>query len=523
MANSLEIIRLHERGSTQREIALIEHCSLSTVSKTLKAARMRQFGYAELTEMDSETIRQLLFDPQERISSYYQPDFSSVDEQLRTTGVNLSLLWDEYMRVCEAGGLRGYQYSQWCNLYRQWKRSHGKGIKATMRIKHTPGRLLEVDWCGDRASYIEASSGMIIEPYVFVACLPYSQRIFAEAFDTLAQDSWTEAHIHAFSYMKGVSELITPDNCKTGVVKADYYDPVINKDYAELAAHYGACVLPARPYRPKDKSSTENSVKFVETWVIAYLRHERFFSLAELNAAIRERIDEINAQNFQRLDYSRNDIFEAEERSKLLPLPDKAFERSEWRKSKVGMDYCIQIERQRYSVPYRLIGHHLDVRMTKSTVEIFKEGKRICSHARLYGRFNQCSVTKEHMPDEHKLYSEEWNPERFKKWAASVGPQCLLVIEAILTSKPHSALSYRSCMGVLSFARSKGNTFLEEVCKRACALSKNPSYGQIKRLAKNAEEKEQSKQMAIEDTDVSIGSAGMVRGADYYRLDKNDN
>jgi transposase len=438
---------------------------------------------------------------------------------MKISGVNLSLLWDEYVRVCEAAHLKSYQYSQYCNLYHQWKKGHGKGIRATMRIKHVAGRLLEVDWAADRSEYIDFSSGEIHNPYVFVACLPYSQRIYAEAFDTLAQDSWTTAHINTFAFMEGVTELITPDNCKTGVVKADYYDPVVNKDYAELATHYGTAILPARPRKPKDKPSTENSVKFVETWVIAYLRREHFFSLGELNGAIKERVERLNSKNFQRLDYSRNDIFKTEERTLLLPLPEKPFERSEWRKSKVGMDYCIQVERQRYSVPCRFIGNEVDVRMTRSIVEIFKDGERISSHPRLYGSFNQCSVIEEHMPEKHKLYSEEWNPERFKKWAASVGPSCLSVIEAILASKPHPALTYRSCMGVLSFARSKGNTFLEDICKRACATAQNPSYGQIKRLVTCAEEKEQGKVGQAEIAGLSIGGAGMVRGADYYRLD----
>jgi transposase len=519
MANYKEIIRLHESGSSQRDIAAIEHCSLRAVSETLKVAKSRQVGYAQLTDMDDVTIRQLLFDPPERINLYYQPDFAKIAEELKISGVNLSLLWDEYVRKCQAADLKAYQYSQFANLYSQWRREHGKNIAATKRVKHVAGRLLEVDWAGDRSAYIDIGSGEIIEPYVFVACLPYSQRIYSEAFDDMKQESWNTAHIHTFAYNKGVSELITPDNCKTGVNKPDYYDPVINKDYSELANHYGVSILPARPRSPKDKSSTENSVKFVETWVIAYLREQKFFSLAELNAAIFKRVDAINTQNFKGLDYSRNDVFMTEELPCLSPLPDKDYEKSQWRVSKVGMDYCIQIERQRYSVPYRLVGQHVDVRFTDSTIEIFKNGERICSHLRLRGRFNQCSVKEEHMPEEHKLYAEEWNPERFKKWAASIGPSCLVVIESILVSKPHPALTYRSCMGVLSYARSKGNTFLEEICKRACDTSRKPNYGQIKMLAKNAEKKAAAAKPIQVDEYQSIGDTGMVRGSDYYRLD----
>jgi transposase len=335
----------------------------------------------------------------------------------------------------------------------------------------------------------------------------------------MAQDSWNAAHVHTFDYNGGVTELITPDNLKTGVTKPDLYDPEINKSYAELALHYSTAILPARPARPTDKPSTENSVKFIETWVIAYLRDMKFFSLAELNAAIFKRVDEINSQSLKRSDLSRNDIFEAEEKPFLIPLPGTPYERSEWRKAKVGIDYCIQVDRQRYSVPYQLVAQELDVRLSAAVVEVFKDGERVCSHERAYGRYYQSRVKDEHMPEAHRLYAEEWNPKRFSDWAASVGPACLDVIQTVLASKPHPALAYRSCMGILSFARSKGNTFLEDVCKVALATSKKPSYSQIKALARSAVAKAAEKSMTPDKTNKSIGSAGMVRGSDYYRLD----
>jgi transposase len=302
------------------------------------------------------------------------------------------------------------------------------------------------------------------------------------------------------------------------VQKPDYYDPQINKDYARLAAHYGCSILPARPFHPKDKGSTENTVKFIETWVIAYLRDERFFSLGELNVAIKKRVDALNDQPFQGFDYSRNDVFENEEQHLLMPLPSKPFELCEWRKSKVNIDYCIQVERQKYSVPYRYVGEYVDVRIAARTIEIFKDGERICSHARLFGRFNQSSVIEEHMPDEHKLYAEEWNPDRLKKWAASVGTSCLAVIESVLKSKPHPALTYRSCLGILSFAKDKGNAYLEGLCKTALITSQNPSYKQVKMLAKKPED---TAVMPAGQQSLSIGASGLTRDATSFRLDED--
>jgi transposase len=521
MISNKEIIRLKEGGSSYREIGAILHCSQSTVSKTLKAAKEKGLTSAKLADMDDKTVCQLLFGLQERSSEHHIPDFAEIDEKLKTKGVNLALAWDEYIRMCEYSNLKGYQYSQFAKLYGDWRKVHGRPADLTRRIKHKPGRLTEVDWCGLRSEYIEFTSGAIINPYVFVACLPFSQRLYVEAFDDMSQHSWITAHINTFVYNKGVSVLVTPDNCKTAVQTPDYYDPLINKDYGQLAAHYGCSILPARPARPKDKASGENSVKFVETWIIAYLRDERFFSLGELNAAINKRVEHLNAQPFQGFDYSRDDVFFKEELSCLQPLPPEPFELCEWRRSKVNIDYCIQVERQRYSVPYRLVGEYVDVRIGSRTLEIFKDGERICSHPRLFGRFNQSAISEEHMPDAHRLASEEWNPERLKKWAASIGPSCLGVIESILASKPHPALTYRSCLGVLGTARTVGNASLEDLCKTALATSSAPSYKQIKMLAKKGADVKDGPSTPTQSSSKSIGDSGMTRTPDNFRLDFN--
>jgi transposase len=461
--------------------------------------------------------RQLLFDPVVRVSGYCQPDFAEVERQLKKDGVTLSLLWDEYTRSCVAAGVQAYQYSQYCDLYARWRKERGLAA-STMRVKHIPGRLAEVDWAGARAEYVDRTTGEVMRPWVFVGCLPYSQRLFVEAFDDAKQPAWLRAHVSMLRFFGGVPELVTPDNCRTGVHKADYYDPEVNHDYARLAAHYGFAVLPARPFHPKDKASAENAVKFTQTWVVAYLRAERFFSLAELNQAVRARVAVLNGQVFQGLDYSRDDVFEADERAALKPLPAQTFELAAWRRAKVGLDYCVQVDRQRYSVPYRLIGQTLDVRSTDTTVEVFHNQERVCSHPKLTGRLNQASVLPEHMPEKHKLYLEEWNPGRFTGWAASVGPACLTVIESILASKPHPAQTYRACLGVLGYAKTKGNTFLEQVCQRAVQLSANPSYKQIKMLAQHPETAPPGDpgQQHLP----GVGDAGLVRGAGYYRLEE---
>jgi transposase len=516
MSKFIRILELSAGGASQREISQVLRCSLRTVSQTLKAARGRGVSVADVSGGSEADAKLLLFGRAERVSGRLMPDFAEVASQLKKDGVNLSLLWDEYARVCAAAGQRGYQYSQYAQLYARWRRQHGLSA-ATMRVKHVPGRLIEVDWAGGRADYVNRVTGEVVRAWVFVGCLPYSQRLFVEAFDDMKIGSWVKAHQDMLRFFGGVPELITPDNCKTGVAKPDYYDPQVNKDYQSLADHYGFAVLPARPVTPKDKASAENSVKFIQTWVIAYLRSQVFFSLAELNQAITTRVGQLNQAPFKGLDYSRDQVFTNEEAASLKPLPATSFELADWRTGKVGIDYCVQVDHQRYSVPYRLIGAQVDIRVTESVIEVFNDHERVCSHPRLKGKLNQASIIQTHMPPAHQLYLEAWNPERFVSWASSVGPACKQVIESILASKPHPAQTYRACLGVLGYAKTRGDTFLEDICRRAIELSAHPSYTQIKTLTRTAQTVNATSNSDEQELP-GLGGTGMVRGASYYQI-----
>lgn len=515
MSKHARIVGLSEGGMSQREISIALGCSLATVNKTLKAARAKGLTASDLAGADGAAARQALFGRPAHLPGRVQPDFEDVHKQLRKDAVSLALLWDEYTRSCAAAGLPAYQYSQYCALYAAWRKDRGLSAPKG-RAQHAPGRLAEVDWAGLRAAYTDRASGAERRPWVFVGCLPFSQLLYAEAFDDMRQPSWSAAHVRMLRYFGGVPELVTPDNCKTGVAKADYYDPVVNRDYGALASHYGFAVLPARPAAPKDKASAENTVKFCQTWVVAYLRAERFFSLGELNRAVRGRVDELNAQPFQGLDWSRRDVFGAEEAPTLGPLPASDYEPAEWKTAKAALDYCVQVDRRRYSVPYRLRGETLDVRLTAAAVEVFSGGERVASHPRLTGRLGEVSVADGHMPEAHRIGSEEWSPNRLKGWARSVGPCCLEVVTKLLDSKPHPALAYRACLGVLRYSKDKGGEFLEAVCAEALSLSSQPGYKQVKALA--AKREADAARGWEEPALPGLGDAGLVRGAGDYRL-----
>jgi len=251
MSKYIDIVRLWEDGVPQRSIAAATRSSLATVSKTVKAAQANGVGSTDLEGHDDAIVRELLFGVAEKAGVYREPDFAEVERQLRKDSVTLSLLWDEYVRDCAMAGQKGYQYSQWCALYAKWRRQRGVQ-QPRMHVARVPGQVVEVDWAGSHIEYTDRATGEIRKAWVFVGCLPFSQRLFVEGFDDMRQGSWITAHQDMFRFFGGVTRLVVPDNCKTGVVKPDYYDPVVNPDYARLAAHYGFAVVPARPRSPRD-------------------------------------------------------------------------------------------------------------------------------------------------------------------------------------------------------------------------------------------------------------------------------
>ena len=316
-----------------------------------------------------------------------------------------------------------------------------------------------------------------------------------------------------FDFFGGVTPMLVSDNCTTAVnhKKSDWYNTALNTTYHEMAEHYNLAILPARVRKPKDKPNVEGSVGKISTWITAALRNEQFFSLAELNASIREKLDAYNARKFQKKECSRLSLFLGEEMPLLAPLPATPFELAEWKQATVQFNYHIAVDRMFYSVPYQYIKNKVDVRITDTTVEIFYNHNRIASHRRLYGRSGQYSTVTEHMPQEHQKYLE-WNGDRFRKWADSIGINTSKVVDAILTSGRIEQQSYRSCMGLLKLAEKYSPEKLEQVCAKALSYSGKPSYKSIKNLlaaTKDAPDTESESFQAVKPH-------GITRGARYY-------
>jgi hypothetical protein len=373
---------------------------------------------------------------------------------------------------------------------------------------------LQVDWAGDVAYVVNTDTGELIPAYVFVSSLPYSGYSYVEAFFSMEQESWINAHVNAFKYYGGITRIIQCDNLKTGVDKHTRSEVVLNKSYQEMAEHYGTAIIPCRVRKPKDKAHAEGTVGIISTYILAAIRNLQFLSLNELNESIKERLEIFNNKPFQKKEGSRFTAF-SEERLFLLPLPQRQFELSKWKIATVGPNYHISIDNQNYSVPYEYIKHKVDVRLTKNVIEVFFDGNRICSHPRLYGRFGQYSTVESHMPSNHQKYVS-WNAERFIKWAEKIGENTTFIIRFFLNRYKVEQQGYKSCMALLKLADKYSVERLEAACTKVLTYTLTPEYKNIQIILQTGQDK------IIENNVATAQSSetehfSFTRGAEYYK------
>jgi len=389
-------------------------------------------------EMDDKWIEDFLFPEKSLEASGRQPlDFDYIHKELAKPNVTLSLLHHEYEAESRANNKIPYSYRSFIRHYDEYAQKH----KATLRIRRKPGEILEVDWAGTTAFIIDRDTGEKVKAYIFVATLPCSQLSYAEAFLSMNLQSWISAHIHAYEYFGGVTQIVVSDNLKTGVTKHTSRELVLNPTYKEMANHYDTIIMPARVRSPKDKASVEGSVGAISTWIIAALRNTHCFSIEELNEELRKKLEEFNHRPFTRKEGSRYSAFEEEEKFALSPLPDMPYKISEWKTAKVRPDYHISVESMFYSVPYEYISRQVDVKISEDMIVIYFNHMWLTSHKRLYGRFGQISTVREHMPDNHKLFVDQ-TPEVAIEWAESIGSSTLSTVRYLLESYQSEKQAY---------------------------------------------------------------------------------
>jgi transposase len=355
MTKYREILRLQSLGINQSGIAGSCGCSRATVRKILNRAKELDMIWplkAEVTDIELENQ----FFPEKPVlePSRKFPDYETIDREMMRNGVTLKLLWHEYCEACRQGNELPLMYSQFCFHYQK----HAEKNRATMHIARKPGDQIEVDWAGGPAFVVDRDTGEIIPASIFVGVLSYSLYTYVEAFFFQDLDSWITAHVHMYQFFGGVTRMLVPDNLKTGVDKSDWYTPIINKTYHEMAEHYNTAVVPTRVKKPKDKPNVEGSVKVVSTWITAALRHEKYFTLEELNQAIRSKLEGYNRRPFQKKEGSRYSVFLEQEKPFLAPLSATSYERATWKQATVQFNYHISVDKMQYSVPYEYIKQH---------------------------------------------------------------------------------------------------------------------------------------------------------------------
>lgn len=457
-----EILRLkYGCALTHRQIA--KSLSISPSSISLYANRAKQLGIVAwpLSEQwDDHSLSRAFFNTRVQPKRYVTPDWPVLNQELKSKTMTLLLLWEEYAERDPQGH---YSYTHFCRQYKAWLDCQ----KPSMRQNHKAGEKLFVDYCGPTMPLVDATTGECRTAQIFVAVMGASNYTYAEA--TLSQEleNWVMSHARCFAFLGGVPEVVIPDNLKSGITRACRYEPDLNPTYQQMAAHYDTVIVPARPYKPKDKAKAEVGVQIVERWIMARLRHDTFFSLRQLNLRIAELLTDLNQRQLKKYPGSRLSQFELLDKPALKSLPHKAYTYTLVKQVRVHIDYHIELEKHYYSVPHALIKKQLEAHATGELVTLYYQGKSVAAHPRSH-RIGGHSTLESHMPVGHQKQSQ-WSPERFEKWARDIGQATEQMVMHFLQAKTHPQQSYRVCLGLLSLAKIYSPARLENACQRALA------------------------------------------------------
>ena len=466
-----EILRLRlAAGLSIRQIRQSTKASIGAIQKLLARAAQLELGWPLPDELDDAGLARLFYpNADARISAeHHMPDWEGVHQELQRPGLTLRLLWEEYAARYPNSS---YSYSQYCEHYRRWR---GR-LKRSMRQTHKAGEKCFIDYAGQTVPVVDPATGECHPAQIFVAVLGASSYTFAEATRTQALPDWLESHVRAFQFFGGVTQILIPDNLRSAVSKACRYDPEINPSYQQLADHYRVAVVPARPYKPKDKAKAEVAVQVVERWILARLRHHTFFSLTELNRCIAALLVELNNKPFKQLPGSRRQAFEQLDRPALKALPEHPYRYVAIKPVKVNIDYHVEYDKHLYSVPHQYVGERVELHAGERLIELYFRRQRIAVHPRAH----RPGTTTEagHMPTRHARH-QQWTPQRLKAWARDLGAHVHGWVDTQLSSRAHPEQAYRACLGLLNLSRSYPIIRLDA----ACRLANREGLNQLKQI-----------------------------------------
>jgi transposase len=505
MRKTREILRHKwELGRTHRATASSLGTSAGAVGAVIARALAAGLStWGEVEALSEEELEQRLYGTRDAPAGVRQdPDCTWIHRERMRPGVTLQLLHVEYLEKHPGG----YQYTAFCDRYRQWCARRA----LTMRQVHVAGDKLFVDYSGKRPSIVDPATGEVIAVELFVAVLGASNYTYAEATRTQRGPDWIASHVRALEYFGGAPRAVVPDNLKSGITRACRYEPEVQRTYEDLATHYGTTVLPARPYKPRDKAKVEGAVLVVQRWVLARIRDEVFNSLAALNVRISELLIDLNARVMRRYGKSRRELFESTERAALGALPSSRFEYAEWKKATVNIDYHVLFETHSYSVPYAHVHEEVWVRATSSVVEVLLRNRRIALHARSWMRGGFTTLA-EHMPSSHRAQAE-WTPSRILAWAEETGPAVRDYCAVVLEQRRHPEHGFKSCLGILRLGKRYGSERLNAACARAHHAGSRTYRSVASILDKGLDRLPEHNESA----DVAPIPHDNVRGSDYY-------
>lgn len=502
-----ELIRMQEEARLSiRQISKVLNISRPVISQYINDIKLSGLSYQEIKTLPDDTLLEIISGDKKTKNQKLQQLSSKFDyfsKELKRTGVTLALLWEEYSK----GKSDFYSYSQFCFHYQVWK----EASEISMHMEHKSGDKMYVDFTGKKLQITDRFTGELTDVEVFVALLGASSLTYVEACISQQTENWIKANENAFWYFGGVTSSIVPDCLKSAITKHHKYEPDINPGYLDFARHYGTTILPARPYHPKDKSLVENAVRIVYSWIFARMRNEVFFSLDDLNKAIREHLEAYNDRPMQRPQQSRRELFNETEKQALLPLPDSFYEIKHYKRLKVQFNYHVYLseDKHSYSVPYRSRAKTVELFYTVKTVEIYENNVRIASHLRS-SRANGYTTRNDHMPPEHK-YMADWNPERLLSWAENIGEPAKEIIGIALSSKKHPEQSYKTCLGILNLSNKYPAARFLKACRRALYYGSHTCKGVENILKNNMEDIDDEA-----DLFSNLPDHENIRGSKYY-------
>jgi len=505
MSKIKDTLRLRfDAGLSLRDISKCLSVGPATVSEILS-----RFAASELTwplpeEFSDTELEAAVYKGRNVSRAKRQPDFYEMHQELKRKGMTKLLLWREYR---EKDSATAYGYTQFCEHYRSWRKTQ----KRSMRQLHLAGDKLFIDYCGPTVPILNPDTGDVrYNAQVFVATLGASNYTYVEAGRSQQLEDWIMAHVRAFEFFGGVPQLLVPDNLRSAVTRANRYAPVLNENYARMARHYNTAIMPARPYKPKDKSKAENAVLIVERWILMRLRHDHFYTLSSLNQRIRELLVELNHRQQRVHPGSRHELYIRLDKPALMPLPAYGYQYIDSKQARVGPDYHVLYAKHAYSVPHNLVGQTVTLEATAQIICFYYQGKVVAQHPRKHqpGAF---STIKEHMPDAH--VKQRWGVERLLGWAETIGSGTRAVIAAQLARRQHPEQAIKSCLAILNLGSKYGQERLEAACQKALVLEQPHRKVILNLLANN---KEQDLTHTEADDSPAVNHPN-IRGQHYYQ------